>query len=133
MGYFRKHILIAGVVLLSACAHPPKEAAVAPSPYQTISVMTPGSAGAWCFLRAGERQYGVTAPGDVEVLRAVDPMTVSCHKGKHFTGTQVVRPIVSAEEKNIAGDCVSCRYPASVSVALALNSASLAVTVRQVP
>ena len=126
-----------GLLLLSACAEKAPVAEYTPTgPYQTINVNTPGVTGANCVVQAGRDSYSVIAPGSLTVRRAPDQMNVACFKGEHMRGQQSVTPMFSSREVQDAemdkvAFCKSCTYPSTVTVAMALNSGSMQVTVRQ--
>lgn len=124
---FKFASLLACLLLLGACAT--EETVVmndAPVQIQKVSVNTPGQVGAHCFLQSGMRSYTMSAPGTVNVYRSRDPMTVTCFKGEHMVGTETVRPTMAPREADNAPsvDCVTCIYPATVTVAMGLDPSS---------
>lgn len=124
--------LVAGVLSLTACSSTSKVADVPfISPYQIISVNTPGVYGAECSVQTGSRFYSVHAPGSVEVARAPDTMEVTCLKGEHMVGVEKVKPLFSPSDPRLySGDCQSCLYPGMVTVAMAIDPHSLQTNVR---
>lgn len=131
--FFQKFMLAAALLTLAACSSAPEMAmqAVMPS-YQTVSVNTPGVYGAECSLQTGGRSYSLQAPGSVQVERAPDTMQVTCQKGAHMVGVEEVKPLYSPSDPRLySGDCQSCAYPGTVTVAMAINPLSLETNVRQ--
>lgn len=119
---------------LSACAAEEEQAAFMPEPrtaFQSVVVNTPGVTGANCVLQSGANSYSVIAPGSVMVRRAPDTMSVSCFKGDHMRGTASAKPTYAPGEGNAVrgtqNACMTCNYPTSVTVAMSLNSGSMAV------
>ena len=102
------------LMLLSACASSMPETPAARSDYQDISVHTPGTTGAHCFLQAAAASYPLSTPGTVTVRKSTRPIDVVCFKGEHMVGSRRIAPVCPN----------NCNYPSSVSVALALDSAS---------
>ncbi len=98
------------MLFLSACASKQEVVVEDNTPWQTISVHTPGVTGANCFLQAGYMSYPMQAPGKVNIRKTQSPMNVTCFKGEHMTGEQKVVP-----------SCPNCGYPSSVTVAMSLD------------
>ena len=129
-----KFAILATALLVSACAE--KEVSMAPpprTPYQSIVINTPGVTGANCVMQGGLNTYSVKAPGTVMVRRAPDVMNISCFKGEHMAGRSTVRPSFApseaAEVKGTQGNCISCAYPNTVTVAMSLNGSAMDVPV----
>lgn len=126
---FKFFIAILAAATLQACTAAPKKAEDSSRHYQQISVMTPGVAGAHCFLQSGDMTYTARANSPVVVRRAPDDMAVSCFKGPHMAGHVSVKPTVAPVEAARVfadrQDCESCTYPESISVVLALRPQSV--------
>lgn len=103
--------VVCSIFFLSACSSPPKTVQEDVTPWQTISINTPGVSGANCFLQAGSMSYPMQAPGKVNVRKANSPMSVTCFKGEHMLGEQKVEPV-----------CPNCGYPNSVTIAMSLDN-----------
>lgn len=97
---------------------------------QKVTIVTPGTTGANCFVQAGSVSYAVATPGTIHVRKSPDPFDVTCFKGEHLVGNARVNPTIAPREQGKA-DCVSCLYPETVSVAMALDDASMQRNVRQ--
>ena len=63
------------IALLSGCA------SIVSGVNQSVTVDTPGCAGASCKLTNDKGTWAVTTPGSVVVHRAYGPLTVVCTKG----------------------------------------------------
>ncbi len=125
-------ILISSVALLflTACASdgvPSPEA----SGYQQVSVTTPGVTGANCFMQSGDRSYSLATPAVVNIQRSSAVMDVTCFKGEHMVGNQKVYPSVAPREARVRGECVSCNYPPSITIAMVLDDKSMERTLTQ--
>lgn len=98
-------------------------------PYQTVMVNTPGVTGVDCFMATNDRRYKVKAPGTIMVHRSPWPMTVSCYKGNYMRGANTVTasyaPKDGAESLTSGAACLTCAYPNTISVAMALDPAAL--------
>jgi hypothetical protein len=127
-------MLLAAAVLLSACAEKPQQVDNSRTPYQTITVNTPGMQGVTCVVQSGNDTYTMTAPGPVTVKRAPYTMDVNCFKGEHMRGQGRARPNYALKEaQRIASSgeaCMSCNYPRTVTVAMRLDQESMSDTVR---
>jgi len=103
--------------------------------YQVVNINTPGVTGVSCVLKSGRNTYSVTAPGGVTVARAPDRMDVSCMKGDHMQGSASVTPTFAPREAQQAqhghGDCTTCTYPSTITVAMSLNGNAMDVKVTQ--
>ena len=113
---------------LAACSEKPLNSTVIGTPYQAISVATPGVTGAHCFLQAGSMSYAVKTPAAVQVRRTPDSLSVTCFKGEHYVGYQAVLPIVAPAEAATLkhGEaCRTCAYPSSISVMMLLDQRSM--------
>ncbi|MDE1151083.1 MAG: hypothetical protein PW788_00980 [Micavibrio sp.] len=124
------------VLLLSGCADTARTAADnSGGAYQVVNVNTPGMTGANCVLRSGRDTYSVKAPGSVTVRRAPDRMDVSCFKGDHMHGREIVTPSFAPREAQQAEmdhtACTTCTYPSTVTVAMSLNGNAMDVKVTQ--
>lgn len=82
--------------------------------FQTISIHTPGTMAANCFVRVDGMSYPVATPGRVQVKPSRTPLDVTCFKGEHMVGNKLVPP-----------SCPNCDYPSNVSIAMALDSGSM--------
>lgn len=139
LGLFRFLGCLTAAVALNACAHQETALSSMPgaSPYQTITINTPGERGVNCLVQSGNESYTVIAPGPVTVRRQPSPMTVSCFKGDHMRGTQSVRAIYAPREANAirqtGSACYTCAYPNTITIAMAINTGSLSVNLRQWP
>lgn len=102
------------MVLLAACASESVPVAEDRTPFQTISVLTPGVSGANCFLQSGGMSYPVAAPGKVNVRRSGQAIETTCFKGEHMVGSQRTEAL-----------CAACDYPESITVVMALDDRSL--------
>lgn len=118
MRFFGIFILCA---VLSACSSPDMPDVAQDNPAQVISIHTPGVAGANCFAAVNGLSYPVSTPGKISVTPSNDPIDVTCFKGEHMVGNERVRPV-----------CANCLYPASISVAMRLDEASMFTNVRRV-
>jgi hypothetical protein len=125
--------------LLSACAEKRQAARVdeTATPYQTLTVNTPGEEAVSCVLQSGDETYTMRAPGEVTLRRSASPMTVSCFKGAHMRGYQHVRATYAPREAQTARAnntaCYTCSYPGTITVPIGINADSLEVNVRQGP
>lgn len=120
------------LLALAACSKPKINAGLDDDRYQVVSVTTPGQAGAHCFMQSGGRSYAVATPARVNVMRTTAPLDVTCFKGEHLVGTQKIAPSVARAESNAGENCVSCRYPGSIVVAMGINPNSLAVKLTEI-
>lgn len=120
-------LCILGCVLgLSACTGAPVKQEKREVSMQPVQVVTPGVTGAHCFLQAGDKNYTMAAGSRVMVARASDTLKVSCFKGPHMVGHTAVKPTVAPREEAHGRDaCVSCTYPETVSVAMAMRAGSV--------
>jgi len=132
-----KFAILAALLLLAACAKPVQQVDNSRTPYQTITVNTPGMQGVSCVVQSGRETYSMTAPGPVTVKRSPYPMLVNCFKGEHMRGQQSAKPNYAPREaEKIAGtmgDCVSCNYPRTITVAMRLDQESMSDTWRAGP
>lgn len=117
---FRTAALCA-LLFVAACSSTPQTVQEDRTPWQTISVQTPGVTGANCFLQAGAMSYPMQAPGKVNVRKANSPMSVTCFKGEHMLGEQKVNPV-----------CPNCGYPNSVTIAMSLDNTLFERNVRTI-
>lgn len=120
----RRFLAVLGMTALlfiSACSSSPKTVQEDNSPWQTISVNTPGVTGANCFLQAGAMSYPMQAPGKVNIRKANSPMSVTCFKGEHMLGEQKIAPV-----------CPNCGYPNSVTIAMSLDDSLFDRNVRTI-
>ena len=103
------------VMLLSACsASGTHHLGSNDAPLQTISIHTPGTMAANCFVRVDGMSYPVATPGRVSVKPSRTPLDVTCFKGEHMVGNKIVPP-----------SCPNCDYPSNVSIAMALDGGSM--------
>lgn len=117
-------------LFLSACAGddiPSHQA----SAYQQVSVTTPGVTGANCFMQSGDRSYSLATPAVVNIQRSSAVMDVTCFKGEHMVGNQKIHPSVAPREAGVRGECVSCNYPPSITIAMVLDDKSMERTLTQ--
>lgn len=132
-----KLVTLAALLLLAACTEKPAPVVESRSPYQTITVNTPGMQGVSCVVQSGRETYSMTAPGPVTVKRSPYPMLVNCFKGEHMRGTQSAKPnYAKREAEKIAGtmgDCISCNYPRTITVAMRIDTESMSDTWRAGP
>lgn len=106
---------IFAVMLLSACSASGTHHLGSNDPqFQTISIHTPGTMAANCFVQVDGMSYPVATPGRVKVKSSRTPLDVTCFKGEHMVGNQIVPP-----------SCPNCDYPSNVSIAMALDSGSM--------
>lgn len=124
--FFCTVMAVMTIGLLSACGHSEKGVSdTGDVRYQAINVMTPGVAGAHCFLQAGSASYNVAAGSKVMVRRTAAPLDISCFKGEHMVGRAIARPTVAPREAQAMRTCESCLYPETVSVVMALRGSSV--------
>ncbi|MEZ0262699.1 MAG: hypothetical protein ACAH80_16965 [Alphaproteobacteria bacterium] len=132
-----KIVTLAALLLLTACGEYPTPVTESRTPYQTITVNTPGMQGVSCVVQSGRNTYSMTAPGPVTVKRSPYPMLVNCFKGEHMRGQQSAKPnYARIEAEKIAatmGDCISCNYPRTITVAMRLDQESMSDTWRAGP
>lgn len=126
--------LMAACLMLTACADQAPQVDNSRTPYQTITVNTPGMEGVTCVAQSGRETYTVTAPGAVTVKRAPYTMEVNCFKGEHLRGQARARPNYALKEAQriaTSGEaCLSCNYPRTVTVAMRIDQESMSDTVR---
>lgn len=130
-------VSLLGLLCLAACSSAGDATQAAAGASQTIRVDTPGMEGARCVLQNGRAAYTVVTPGSVAVQPHETAMTVTCFKGDYMLGSRTVTPSFApreaAESRARGRDCATCRYPAAISVAMALNTdVANDITVRQI-
>lgn len=123
-----KRLLASLCILLALAACSKEKPAIrndARTPYQSVNVNTPGVTGVSCVVQSGRDTYTVQAPGAVMVRRSPEPMIVHCFKGEYMRGQASVRPSYAPGEgdavRGTQASCMSCSYPGTVTVALALD------------
>ncbi|HYD18174.1 MAG TPA: hypothetical protein VEF76_06825 [Patescibacteria group bacterium] len=130
---FNTALVVALALLTSACAEKQAAASIDNTPYQKIVINTPGVTGASCVVQSGGNTYAVLTPGAVTVRRAPDAMSVSCFKGNHMKGNDVVRPSFAPREgekvRGTQSACITCNYPNTVTIAMSLNGHAMNVPV----
>jgi hypothetical protein len=100
---------------------------------QPVTIATPGAEGSSCTVQAGGAVYQVTAPGTVQMKRIPGTMIVNCFKGEALRGSATAAATYAPREAD-AADCISCRWPSTVTVAMRLNGSLMDVPVlRQGP
>ena len=128
-----KIVALAALLLLAACGEYPTPVTESRSPYQTITVNTPGMEGVSCVVQSGRETYSMTAPGPVTVKRAPYTMEVNCFKGEHMHGQSRAKPNFARKEAErvvTTGEpCISCNYPRTVTVAMRIDRESMSDTV----
>lgn len=128
-----KFLALGLLVLLSACGGGDKTTMIETTrtAYQSVNINTPGVTGVNCVVQSGQNSYSVVAPGAVLVRRAPDTMNVSCFKGEHMRGQASFRPSFAPREaeamRGTQAECLTCNYPSTVTVAMALNRGSMEV------
>lgn len=126
-------LVLAPMVFLAACDGKKQALHIQTerTAFQSVNVNTPGVTGANCVVQSGDNTYTVKAPGAVMVRRAPDIMNVSCFKGDHMRGQASFRPVFAPGEaegvRGTQGVCLTCNYPGTVTVAMALNKGSMEI------
>lgn len=126
-----KRLMPAGLVLLllSGCGGAPAPQAEMDTHHQTVMINTPGVEGATCIVQNGQGSWKIPAPGPLTVPRIPYSLTVNCFKGEHLRGSGQVPASFAPAEAGKSEDCVSCRYPGMVNIALLLNDSMMDVPV----
>jgi hypothetical protein len=129
-----KRLWLAGLalLLLSGCGGTPAPKTSQEDHHQTIMVNTPGVEDAMCIVQNGAGSWNIHAPGPVTLPRSPATLNINCFKGEHLRGSTRVAASFAPVEAEKWDDCVSCRYPGIVNVALMLNNSLMEVPVLRV-
>lgn len=121
MYFYKTFGFLCLLTVMTGCSGSDMPAPEVAKDQQIISIHTPGVMGANCFAAVNGLSYPVSTPGKISVTPSNDPIDVTCFKGEHMVGNERITPA-----------CVNCVYPASISVAMRLDDASMYTSVRQV-
>lgn len=117
---------VALALIAAACApQQPRPEAKASPEEQVVMINTPGVSGANCIVQRGAQSWRMTTPGAISLRRAQGSLSVSCFKGNHLRGTARVNPTFAPREADRKAGCLSCAYPSTISVAMALDRRAL--------